>query len=282
MLSRPLLLLLALATLATPQSPPSEAGIPPLRNYTPADYGFANSFNSIVQDRRGVLLFGTGNNIIEYDGVSWRHIRPGRSLGATLAVDSTGRIWVGTTGDIGYLQADANGDRQFVSLRDQIPPADRAFNGIGRVVVTPQGVYFASTARLFRWDGKRMQVWSTDTRFQALSEVRGRVYTSQMGTGLQEIVGDQLKTLPGGDAYKAATGLTIYPYDDRRMLIAANGEALTLYDGEKVAPFSPAEATSTNLSQSHAFGSSVFAQSIRLGVSPPRQPCIPKPGREIV
>ena len=133
MLSRFLLLIFGLASLAAAQSPASEAGTPPLRNYTPKDYGFVTPFNSIIQDRRGVLLFGSGN-ILEYDGVSWRNIKPGRSIGSRLATDSTGKVWVGTSADLGYLQADANGNRQFVSLLEQIPPADRAFNLVNQVV----------------------------------------------------------------------------------------------------------------------------------------------------
>ena len=82
-----------------------------------------------------------------------------------------------------------------------------------------------------------MQTWETKTRFQALSEVRGHIFTSQTGIGLQEILGDELRALPGGDAYKNSTKLILIPYDDRRILVSARRELLTLFDGEKVAPF---------------------------------------------
>ena len=68
-------------------------------------------------------------------------------------------------------------------------------------------------------------------------EVRGHILTSQSGIGLQEILGDDLCALPGGDAYKNSSKLILIPYDDRRILVSARRELLTLFDGEKVAPF---------------------------------------------
>ena len=46
-------------------------------------------------------------------------------------------------------------------------------------------------------------------------------YTSQTGIGLQEILGDELRALPGGDAYKNSSKLFLIPYDDRRILVSA-------------------------------------------------------------
>jgi signal transduction histidine kinase len=67
--------------------------------------------------------------------------------------------------------------------------------------------------------------------------VRGRIYTSQTGIGLQEVVGDALRDLPGSDAWKDARGLFLHPYDERHMLISARDETLRLYDGAQALPF---------------------------------------------
>jgi len=46
--------------------------------------------------------------------------------------------------------------------------------------ITPEGAFFRSYELLFRWDGKVMHVWRLQqgSRFQALSTVRGRIYTA--------------------------------------------------------------------------------------------------------
>jgi signal transduction histidine kinase len=236
-----LLLALALSALAqqpTPSAAPPQAeiGMPLLRNYTPKEYGGNPLVWSLLQDRRGVLYFCVGGTVVEYDGVTWRKIRvPG--TGRSLALDITGKIWVGASTSFGSLEPDANGTLQYVSLVEKIPPEHRSFGDVGQVLPTPQGIFILANTHLFRWDGQRMQVWATKTRFGALSEVRGRIYTAQTDIGLQEIVGDELRDLPGGAAYKNSPRLFLHPYDDRRILVSAARETLTLYDGKQVTPF---------------------------------------------
>ncbi len=84
-----------------------------------------------------------------------------------------------------------------------------------------------------------MQVWApeTNSRFQALSSIRGHIFTAQSGIGLQEIIGDELRSVPGGDAYQSSSKLFLHPYDETHILVSAREQLLTLYDGQKAVPF---------------------------------------------
>jgi signal transduction histidine kinase/CheY-like chemotaxis protein len=241
--------LLGLATLAPAHSyadsqvggaPSVGAGIPVVENYTTKDYGASGQVWTIAQDKQGVMYLGaSGGVVLQFDGVSWRKALLPSSVVRSLAVDDNGRVWVGSNATLGYLSPDATGTLQFVSLIDQVPQADRAFTDVWQTVVTPQGVFFRSFERLFRWDGKRMQAWrSTATSpFQALSFVHGHVYTDQQGIGLQEIVGDEIRNLPGGDGFRNSIKLFLHPYDDTRIIVSERNGLLSLYDGQKVTPF---------------------------------------------
>ena len=247
----------------TPVSPgprTTEIGTPVLENFSPRDYNSSGQIWTILQDRRGVMYFGnSGGTILEYDGVTWRKIFMPSSVTRSLAMDEAGKIWVGISENFGYLEVDASGTQHFVSLLDKVPVEDRKFTDVWQTLVTPQGVFFRSYDRLFRWDGKRMQVWSPQpqSRFQALSAVRGHIYTDQNGIGLQEIVGDELRNLPGGDAYKNAGKLFLHPYDETHILISQREQLLTLYDGQKVTPF-PTQADEY-LQKSKLYTSTVLA-----------------------
>ena len=224
----------------TAGQPSSEQGMPVLQNYSARDYNGGPQVWAIQQDRRGVMYFGNSSgDLLEYDGVTWRKIFTGSSVVRSLALDESGRIWVGAGAKFGYLTPDATGALQFVSLLDKVPPENRGFTDVWQTLATPQGVFFRSYEQLFRWDGKRMQVWtpSGKNRFQAIANIRGHILTSQSGIGLQEIVGDELHNLPGGDAYQNSGKLFLHPFDDNRILVSARDELLTLYDGQKVVPF---------------------------------------------
>ena len=188
------------------------------------------------------MYFGNSSgSIIEYDGVTWRKIFISSNVVRSLAMDDNGRIWVGADGDFGYLTPDTNGSLQFVSLLNKVPAESRGFTDVWQTLITPNGVFFRSYERLFRWDGKQIWSVSSKSRFQALSSVRGHIYTSQNGIGLQEIVGDELRNLPGGDAYQNAGKLFLHAYDETHILISGRDQLLTLYDGQKSTPF-PTEA----------------------------------------
>ena len=215
--------------------------MPVLENYSTKEVGLYPETWTALQDRRGVMYFGiSGGTILEFDGVTWRKIFTPSSVLRSMVMDDSGKIWVGAAADFGYLDPDASGTQHFVSILDKVPPGDRGFTSVWQTLVTPQGVFFRSYELLFRWDGARMKVWSPASpkdRFQALSAIRGHIYTSQSGVGLEEIVGDELRPVPGGDAYQSSVKLFLHPYDDGRILVSARDQLLTLYDGQKVTPF---------------------------------------------
>ena len=63
-------LVLVLPSLGPAQTP-AEQGMPILRSYTPREYGgYSPDVWCILQDRRGVLFFGSELVIVEYDGVT--------------------------------------------------------------------------------------------------------------------------------------------------------------------------------------------------------------------
>jgi signal transduction histidine kinase/CheY-like chemotaxis protein len=243
-----LLPLLALAPFAAAQpkaSPPPKApievGVPVLQAHTRDEFGGYGQVWSIVQDKRGIIFIGTsGSEIREYDGVSWRKILTPSNTTRSMSMDDNGRIWVGSNANFGYLAPDATGTLQYVSLLENIPEKDRGFTDVWQTLPTPQGVFYRSYQELFRWDGKTMHIWhpvNPGGRFQALSMVRGHIYTAQTGIGLEEIVGDELRPVPGGDAYKDAIKLFLHPYDNNRILVSQREGMLSLYDGQKVTPF---------------------------------------------
>ena len=221
---------------ATAQKPAEEVGMPILRYYSPTEYKAETQIWDIVQDRNGLMYFGVFRTVLQYDGAHWRRIAIPTSIVRSLAVDSEDRVWVGGEGDFGFLEPDAHGELAYVSLRDKIPQEHRKFADVWTTVVTPQGIFFKSDARLFRWDGKRLQAWQTKSTFGLLAYANGRVWVSQRDDGLQEVVGDDIRTVPGGEIYKGVRRLNLSPYDDKRVLTGSS-QLFHLYDGEKATPF---------------------------------------------
>ena len=96
-----------------------QSNYPPVTNYSTHDY--SKNYNPenycVVQDFRGVMYFGNGNGVLEFDGAQWRYInvQPGAFV-RSLAIDSTGRIYAGSFGEFGYFKANDKGELEFNSL----------------------------------------------------------------------------------------------------------------------------------------------------------------------
>ncbi|HEX8777598.1 MAG TPA: hypothetical protein VF738_05720, partial [Rhodanobacter sp.] len=155
------LLLAAPAWAASAPAASIEAGLPFIRNFDPRSYGAAAQNWSLAQDRQGVIYVGNVDGaVLAFDGARWQRIPvPNRAAVRSLALGADGRIYVGTVGNLGYLEPDAAGQLRFVSLLDKIPSSERDFADVWSIHPTADGVFFATSTQLFRYRDGTMEVW---------------------------------------------------------------------------------------------------------------------------
>src|SRR5262245_49453773 len=183
---------------------------------------------SFLQDDRGVLYFGATGGVAVYDGTSWRLIDVDAQTVRSLARDESGRIYVGSVANLGYLAPNAVGDLTFVSLRDRLPEKERVFSDVWRTFVTPQGIYFQTQFALFRWANDTMRVWKPADLFGRASYVGGRLILPQPGIGLTEMVNDELRPLPGTERLGNEVYPIVLPYDAGHLLIGTRADGFFL------------------------------------------------------
>ena len=207
--------------------------------FGPDDYdGHAQTW-SVVQDNRGVIYVGNNHRVLQYDGVSWRHIPlPNESIARALAVDADGTVYVGAQGDIGYLAPDSSGTPHFVSLREHVPPDARDFADVWRVRVLKDGVYFQSTHQIMRWTGDGfMRVWKTGSRYRPFSAVRDTLFVSEDGRGLLYLTSDSLTLAPGGEVFADKPVYSALPEPQGGLLLGTAGDGLFRRRSRRFVPF---------------------------------------------
>ncbi len=181
-----------------------EAGLFFIQTFAAKTYAASPQNWAIAQDHRGVMYFGNTDGLLEYDGVSWRKIKiPNGSGVRSLGVDANGRVYVGAQREFGYLQPDARGELQYVSLLSSVPESERSFGDVWTIFPTSQGVYFGAFRRLFRWNPRTgMKIWKPPaTRFGRLSVADDTPYVLVVNQGLYRIKSDELEPVPGGDKF---------------------------------------------------------------------------------
>jgi signal transduction histidine kinase/DNA-binding response OmpR family regulator len=216
----------------------ADEGRPFIRAYAPLEVAGAGQNWALIQDQRGVIYVGSAAGVLEFDGSSWRLIEmPDLNTVRSLAIDDAGRIYVGSVGEFGYLEPDAQGELRFVSMRDRLPADAGQFADVWRTFVTRDGVVFQSEQRIFRWANGAFEILRPASRFNRASLVDGQVHLTLPESGLNVLEGSTFRVLPGTESMARENYPVVLRYDERRLLLGTRFGGLSLYDGVTLTAF---------------------------------------------
>lgn len=204
--------------------PDPEAGFPFFRHYSPKTYGAQGQMWSTVRDRRGVLLFGNNDGILEYDGVAWRQIPSETELTGVraLAMDANGRVYAGARGDFGYLEADESATLRFISLKKRLPEAERQFQDVWSVAISGENVYFSTNGRLFRLTSSGELTVERGPGLLTRAYPAGEeLYLSVASVGLMRYEPNQWRKVPGGERFSQIRISCVLPREGGLLLVGA-------------------------------------------------------------
>lgn len=209
----------------------SETGLFNIRNYSTKEYNMAPQNFAVVQDSRGVLYFGNNSDIIQYDGQNWDTIQtPNEVTVYSLTIDSQGVIYVGGLGQIGYLKADATGKIRYFSLLDSIKnKSERDFGPVWTCyALKDHCVYFQSSKRIFRWDGKKIKTWEPkpNSAYHLMYNTNNTLYVREKEVGLKKLVGDNFEFIQGGDFFAQSKVYFMQPFRKNDILLSMAGKGL--------------------------------------------------------
>lgn len=199
---------------------------PPIVNYSTHDYG--KEFNpenyAVVQDKRGVMYFGNGNGVLEFDGRKWDYIEvvPG-SFTYSLAVDSSGVIYAGAYGDFGYLTPDEAGKLVFISLKSELHEDDTWFGEIWNIHATSEKVYFQAYESFFEYDianGEVVTVYPDEvSSFHTSFLIDEVLYLRSREIGIVKYVDGDLERLRGTEFVRDLGVFGLHRLEDDSLMI---------------------------------------------------------------
>lgn len=231
------LFLALLSTAAVAQEPRSEQGRPyHVESYSVSDYRAHDQNWAITEDERGVIYVANHEGVLEFDGRTWRTIGVPGQRTRSLVTDEGGKIYVGGSGEVGYLAPDSLGTMEYRSLVHTLPEEHREFADIWTTLATEDGVYFQSFDRIMRWDGSEMQVWIAETRFHKAFVVNDVYYLRQDDVGLMTIEDDTLRLRPNGERFATHRIDAMLPFGQRALVVTRN-EGLLLKQGDEYRAF---------------------------------------------
>lgn len=230
-----------------------ETGRPFMTTFNPKEIGGHPQTWDMLQDLRGIMYAGNGLGLLEFDGSEARLIdTPSKSVVRSVGMDDDGNIYAGSSHDFGYLEADSVGDLRLVSLLSFLTEEEKSFNDVWTTIATPDGIYFQTRERLFRFKrGASKKDWTHTAwepepggRFMYSFWLDGSYYVHQGGVGMMKLVDDQLELLPGGERFADVRTQVMTPFIDAdkpgptgKYLVVPFTGGLFTFDGDKFEPF---------------------------------------------
>ena len=185
-----------------------ELGRPLYRTFTRKDEGIVNKILTGVQDPRGLMIFGSVNCVLEYDGQRWTSIPiPNIGLIKKLACDKSGKIYVDGAGELGVLVLEG-GIYRYKSYSSLLPASAPHLGEIRDIAVHGDDVYFLFNKTVLRWNGQQFSVINLpyEVGFSwYLSSFSGRLFVHAKHQPYSEVVGDHLETFLDDPALRETT-----------------------------------------------------------------------------
>ncbi len=202
----------------------NDPGSPFIRNYPPKEYKGSSQNWTIIQDGRGVMYFGNNHGVLEFDGREWKLIEVSNSsVVRSLAKDRNGTIYVGASGEFGFLASDSIGKLKYISLVSKLNEEDRNFNDVWRVFATSHGIYFLTFDKIFRLNNNSINVTPIHLKSQFGFLINDRVFIIHKDKGLCIIKNDKPVLLPYTKEFAVNSGRTIIlPYSENKIIIVSN------------------------------------------------------------
>ena len=132
-----------------------------------------NGVNSILEDKAGIIWFGTGGGVSRYDGKSFRNIitKEGHWNNAitTIIEDKTGKLWIGTRGEAFVYDG-----KTFTTLTHNGKP----FQNVWSIIEDRKGNIWLGDNGLWRYDGSTFTMVSQRGVYAIIEDKKGNIWTT--------------------------------------------------------------------------------------------------------
>lgn len=206
-------------------------GLPRISNFSKVDYHGGTQTWDIDQDRVGRLFFANNEGLISFDGTYWKsHPLPNKTIVRSLRVDSSGRVYVGGQGEIGYFEPNDRGFLSFHSILPLIPLGQSKFADIWDIVQFRGSVFFRAMDRIFEFNNNSIRVYSAQTEWLFMEKTVNGLFAQDRERGLFYFNEKGWHPVKGGQKFAKESIAGLIPAGkDSSLIITLKKKFLMLY-----------------------------------------------------
>ncbi|MGA8852960.1 MAG: LuxR C-terminal-related transcriptional regulator [Christiangramia sp.] len=134
----------------------SQQLVPPIQNYSPAQYSAASQNWDIALDENGVIYTANNQGLLVFDGLRWE-LYPLESQSIIRSVyPYKGRIYTGSYKEFGYWETQENGCMNYISLSPLMSDFDMQSDEFWEIIDYKGAIYFRSFGAVFKYENNEI------------------------------------------------------------------------------------------------------------------------------
>jgi serine phosphatase RsbU (regulator of sigma subunit) len=189
---------------------------------------------AICQDENKVMLFANRRGISSFDGQDWLITRIPVIPYSMQRSPETGKIFIGSDNNFGYVEKDKTGCFNYVSISD----SSIQTGIITRILFADKFAWFYSDQSILRFN---LITNKTDLQliakngfpFSGMFHTSKNTFINVLNQGLYRLESDTLFPIVTGYLTENVSILFCLPYNDSRVLLGLSNGRLSLFDGIK-------------------------------------------------
>lgn len=194
--------------------------IPPIKIFTPQDYGAEDQNWSISQAENNFIYIANNMGLLEYNGASWQLYNSYNDgiLRSVKVIDE--KIYSGGYMDFGYWTKNKHNKLIYKSLTDNQNFSVKEDEDFWEIIEVNGYVLFQSFDRIYIYDviNTSFEIIESDSRINKIYEVNESIYYQILGEGIFEIVSGKAQLITQSDLIKNTELINIFEHDKGLLL----------------------------------------------------------------
>ena len=210
------------------------SGTPFVTNYTPQSYNEHPQNWDIIQDEQGIMYFGNVNGVLEFDGVYWDLLElPKKETCRQMSIDSSGRIFIAASGQVGYLEPNKRGDLRFHSLSDYLPENEKPLYDVFDLFFIQDTLFFRTRNRVFKYYSDTIvpisfEKWNSSFEVSGGFRYKNQAYFYIENTGIYRVDEDSAVLLQDHASFLQHSPEKITPLDEHTFLFNSDNRLFSM------------------------------------------------------
>jgi len=161
----------------------SQELVPPIQNYSPAEYSGASQNWDIALDERGVVYSANNQGLLVFDGLSWE-LFPLESQSIIRSVYAyEDRIYTGSYKEFGYWETEGDGQMSYHSLSHLMSDFDLQSDEFWEIIAYKNAIFFRSFGAVYKYENDKI-IKVQDIVSTALGRFQDRLIMAPRKNGL--------------------------------------------------------------------------------------------------